>query len=82
VLLEHWQAQGIKHLAGKPLTVFDYAHSKEIFPHAQPEPSLVQLGATPVCPAISDQGAETSTFLCAAPKGNCNEKFEMYGKRL
>ncbi|EOA96557.1 LIM domain-binding protein 3, partial [Anas platyrhynchos] len=57
--------------------VFDYAHGKEFF--LMPSLSLPWCSLVPsLCPAISDQGAETSTSLCAAPKGSCNEKFEMY----
>lgn len=53
--LEHLQAQGISHLCGKPIPVFDHPHSEEIFPDAQSEPSLAQLCAVPVHSVISDQ---------------------------
>ena len=48
--------------------MFDHPHGKEIFPNAQSEPPLVQLCATPTCPAISSQEQSPAPHSASSPQ--------------
>ncbi|KAF1556984.1 Collagen alpha-1(XXI) chain, partial [Eudyptula minor] len=60
---KYLQGWGLNHFPGQPVPMFNHSFGKEIFPHIQSKPPLVQLEAISSRPIACYLGEETDTHL-------------------